>query len=104
MRYVFPLRLRYLRLVNDLSLDEASVRTGVDRTTLSRLERGLLRPSDEVQQRIEAFWKLPLEDLLQEPTFDEVHERPLHLSPSYIREAAAELANAKDNYEHIADA
>lgn len=95
--------MKFLRYANNLTLDEIAFRIDVDRGTLSRLERGLLKPSDEVRQRVESFWKTPLEQLLQEVTFDEMQEHPIHLSPTYIREAASDLADAKDTYEYVSE-
>jgi transcriptional regulator with XRE-family HTH domain len=41
-----PMKLRVLRAERQLSLREASARTGVDKVALSRYERGLGRPQD----------------------------------------------------------
>jgi transcriptional regulator with XRE-family HTH domain len=78
------MKLRVLRAERQLSLREASARTGVDKVSLSRFERGLVHPQDRTLAKIAKGYGVPVEELLEEPeagrpdkeasVFDVVHE------------------------------
>ena len=55
--------LRALRRARGLSLDDLWVKTGLDRGLMSRLERGIGRPSAQTRARLAEFFDLP-EDFL----------------------------------------
>jgi transcriptional regulator with XRE-family HTH domain len=56
--------LRKLRRERDLTLDVVAVRTGINLSTLSRVERRVLSASPEVRKRLEKFFKRPADELL----------------------------------------
>jgi transcriptional regulator with XRE-family HTH domain len=60
-------KLRVLRAERGLTLREASRRTGVDKDTLSKLERGIRHPHDVTIARLAKGYGVPVEDLLEEP-------------------------------------
>lgn len=57
--------LRKLRRDRELSLSLVSRETGINISTLSRAERGLLKPSDDVRDRLAAYFAVPAERLLE---------------------------------------
>jgi len=61
------MKLRVLRAERQLSLREASARTGVDKVSLSRFERGLVHPQDRTLAKIAKGYGVPVEELLEEP-------------------------------------
>ena len=61
-----PMKLRVLRAERQLSLREASARTGVDKVALSRYERGLGRPQDLTLAKIAKGYGVGVEELLEE--------------------------------------
>jgi transcriptional regulator with XRE-family HTH domain len=59
------MKLRVLRAERRLSLREASRKTGVDKVSLSRFERGLAHPQDRTLGKIAAGYGVPVEELLE---------------------------------------
>lgn len=57
--------LRKLRRDRELSLDLVAFKTGVNVSTISRAERGLLQPSDDARNKLAKFFKVPAESLLE---------------------------------------
>lgn len=57
--------LRKLRRDRELSLDLVSFKTGVNVSTISRAERGLMQPSDDVRAKLAKYFKVPAESLLE---------------------------------------
>src|SRR5215212_5532535 len=62
-----PTRLRVLRAERGLTLRDAEHETGVDKDTLSKIERGLRHPHDVTLAKIARGYGVPVEDLLEEP-------------------------------------
>jgi transcriptional regulator with XRE-family HTH domain len=60
-------KLRVLRAERGLTLREATQRTGVDKDTLSKLERGIRHPHDVTISRLAKGYDVPVEELLEEP-------------------------------------
>lgn len=58
--------LRALRKARGLSLDDIWLKTGLDRGHLSRLERGLVKPSGRTKKILEKFYGLPASLLFPE--------------------------------------
>lgn len=61
---ILSTRLRWFRLFYEYSLDEVAQDIGIDRTTLSRVERGLLHPTPAVHSAIEAQFGLGQADVM----------------------------------------
>src|SRR5215207_910833 len=70
------MKLRVLRAERQLSLREASERTGVDKVSLSRFERGLAHPQDRTLGKIAKGYGVPVEELLEEPVLAGKAEAP----------------------------
>src|SRR5215212_3900170 len=70
------MKLRVLRAERQLSLREASARTGVDKVSLSRFERGLVHPQDRTLAKIAKGYDVPVEELLEEPVLAGKAEAP----------------------------
>jgi transcriptional regulator with XRE-family HTH domain len=60
-------KLRVLRAERGLTLREAEQLTGVDKDTLSKIERGLRRPYDVTLSKLAKGYHVPVEELLEEP-------------------------------------
>ena len=60
-------KLRVLRAERGLTLREAEELTGVDKDTLSKIERGLRRPYDVTLSKLAKGYGVPVEELLEEP-------------------------------------
>jgi transcriptional regulator with XRE-family HTH domain len=60
-------KLRVLRAERSLTLREAEQLTGVDKDTLSKIERGLRHPYDVTLSKLAKGYGIPVEDLLEEP-------------------------------------
>jgi transcriptional regulator with XRE-family HTH domain len=60
-------KLRVLRAERGLTLREAEELTGVDKDTLSKIERGLRHPYDVTLSKLAKGYGVPVEDLLEEP-------------------------------------
>ena len=60
-------KLRVLRAERGLTLREAEQLTGVDKDTLSKIERGLRRPYDVTLSKLAKGYGVPVEELLEEP-------------------------------------
>src|SRR5918998_1296760 len=60
-------KLRVLRAERGLTLREAAQRTGVDKDTLSKLERGIRHPHDVTISRLAKGYDVPVEELLEDP-------------------------------------
>jgi DNA-binding XRE family transcriptional regulator len=61
----FAARLRVLRAERKLTLRDAERLTGVDKDTLSKIERGIRRPHDVTLAKIAEGYGVPVEDLLE---------------------------------------
>ncbi len=60
-------RLRVLRVERGLTLRDAEQLTGVDKDTLSKIERGMRHPQDVTLAKIAKGYGVPVEELLEEP-------------------------------------
>lgn len=60
-------KLRVLRAERGLTLRDAERVTGVDKDTLSKIERGTRRPYDVTLSRIAKGYEVSVEELLEEP-------------------------------------
>src|SRR5215203_5944989 len=60
-------KLRVLRVERGLTLREAEELTGVDKDTLSKIERGLRHPYDVTLSKLAKGYGVPVEELLEEP-------------------------------------
>jgi transcriptional regulator with XRE-family HTH domain len=60
-------KLRVLRAERGLTLREAEQLTGVDKDTLSKIERGLRHPYDVTLSKLAKGYGVPVEELLEEP-------------------------------------
>ncbi|WP_329177485.1 MULTISPECIES: helix-turn-helix domain-containing protein [unclassified Streptomyces] len=71
-------RLKRLRAKRNLTLAALSETTGISKSTLSRLESGLRRPSLELLLPLAAAYRVPLDDLVGAP---EVGDPRVRLAP-----------------------
>ncbi|HLM78554.1 MAG TPA: helix-turn-helix domain-containing protein [Rubrobacteraceae bacterium] len=60
-------KLRILRVERGLTLRDAEQLTGVDKDTLSKIERGRRHPHDVTLAKIAQGYDVPVEELLEEP-------------------------------------
>lgn len=65
-------RLRWFRKFYEYSLDEVSRETGIDRSTLSRVERGLIEATPQVKRALdEGFGEGQADSLLERISFSQ---------------------------------
>lgn len=57
--------MRKLRREQDLTLEFVARKTGVPVSTISRVERLRMKPSESVEERLVKFFKLPADQLLE---------------------------------------
>ena len=74
-------RLRRVREERGLTLTEASERTGISKSTLSRLENGQRRPSLELLLPLAQTYRVPIDDLVGAP---EVGDPRIRLKPRRV--------------------
>jgi transcriptional regulator with XRE-family HTH domain len=74
-------RLRRVREQRALTLTEAATRTGISKSTLSRLENGQRRPSLELLLPLAQAYRVPLDELVGAP---EVGDPRIRLKPQRI--------------------
>lgn len=74
-------RLRQVRERRALTLTEAAERTGISKSTLSRLENGQRRPSLELLLPLAQLYRVPLDDLVGAP---EVGDPRVRLRPRHV--------------------
>ncbi|MFC6342128.1 helix-turn-helix domain-containing protein [Nocardioides hankookensis] len=74
-------RLKRLRSLRSTSLAELSERTGISKSTLSRLETGQRRPSLELLLPLAEAYGVPLDELVGAP---EVGDPRVHLRPHQV--------------------
>jgi transcriptional regulator with XRE-family HTH domain len=67
MQYTLGRRLRVLRVERGLTLRDAERVTGVDKDTLSKIERGVRHPYDVTLAKVAQGYGVPVEELLEEP-------------------------------------
>ena len=60
-------RLRQIRAHREVTLVELSERTGISKSTLSRLENGQRRPTFELLLLLAQTYRVPLDDLVGAP-------------------------------------
>ena len=76
MQNILARKLRVFRAERGLTLREAEDVTGVDKDTLSKLERGLRRPFDVTLGKLAKGYGVDVEDLLEEPVLAGKAEAP----------------------------
>lgn len=59
--------LRHLRREREITLDVLSLATGINVSTLSRVERGLVQPTDQTLARLAKYFKVSADELLNAP-------------------------------------
>lgn len=74
-------RLRRIRDSRDLTLAEVSERTGISKSTLSRLENGQRRPTLELLLPLADVYRVPLDDLVGAP---DVGDPRIRLKPRQV--------------------
>ena len=74
-------RLRRVREQRGLTLTEAAARTGISKSTLSRLENGQRKPSLELLLPLAQTYRVPLDDLVGAP---EVGDPRIRLKPRRV--------------------
>jgi transcriptional regulator with XRE-family HTH domain len=74
-------RLRRVREQRGMTLTELSTRTGISKSTLSRLENGQRRPSLELLLPLAQAYRVPLDDLVGAP---EVGDPRIRLKPRHV--------------------
>ena len=74
-------RLKRIRADRDVTLADLSERTGISKSTLSRLENGQRRPSLELLLPLAQAYRIPLDDLVGAP---EVGDPRIRLKPRRV--------------------
>lgn len=74
-------RLRQVREARGLTLTDVSARTGISKSTLSRLENGQRRPTLELLLPLAQDYRVPLDDLVGAP---EVGDPRIRLKPRKV--------------------
>ena len=74
-------RLRRVREQRGMTLTDAAQRTGISKSTLSRLENGQRRPSLELLLPLAQVYRVPLDDLVGAP---EVGDPRIRLKPRRV--------------------
>ena len=69
--------IRRLRVVRGLSQEMLAVDAGIDRTYVSRLERGLENPTVAVLEKLARAFSSNIEELFRAPRAAETSHRPL---------------------------
>jgi transcriptional regulator with XRE-family HTH domain len=75
-------RLRRIRAQREITLMELSDRTGISKSTLSRLENGQRRPSLELLLPLAQAYRVPLDDLVGAP---DVGDPRIRLKPRRVK-------------------
>jgi len=75
-------RLHRLRTQRSLSLADVAARTGISKSTMSRLENGQRRPTLELLLVLSHAYRVPLNDLVDAP---EEGDPRLHLKPGQVK-------------------
>jgi transcriptional regulator with XRE-family HTH domain len=75
-------RLRAIRAQRGITLMELSARTGISKSTLSRLENGQRRPSLELLLPLAHAYRVPLDDLVGAP---DVGDPRIRLKPRRVK-------------------
>jgi transcriptional regulator with XRE-family HTH domain len=73
--------IRRLRVVRGLSQEMLAVDAGIDRTYVSRLERGLQNPTVAVLEKLARALSSNIEELFRVPRAGEIAPRPLKEGP-----------------------
>ena len=76
-RTLIARNLRRLRVARALSQEMLAVDAGIDRTYVSRLERGLENPTVTVLEKLARAFSSNIEDLFRAPRAGEETPRPL---------------------------
>src|SRR4051812_38158832 len=74
-------RLRHIRAQRQITLMDVSEKTGISKSTLSRLETGQRRPSLELLLPLAQAYRVPLDDLVGAP---DVGDPRIRLKPRHV--------------------
>jgi len=77
VRAIVALNLRRLRVLRGISQEAFAVDAGIDRTYVSRLERGLENPTISVLERISQALEVEITELFRKPAKGELAPAPL---------------------------
>ncbi len=77
-----PARLRTMRTRRGMTLLEVAERTGISKSTMSRLETGQRRPTLEILLSLSTTYRVPLDDLVAAP---EVGDPRIRLRPGQVK-------------------
>jgi len=77
-----PARLKAVRTRRGMTLVEVAARTGISKSTLSRLETGRRRPTLELLLALSLVYRVPLDDLVGAP---EVGDPRIRLRPGQVK-------------------
>ena len=77
-----PARLRTVRTRRGMTLLEVAERTGISKSTLSRLETGQRRPTLEILLALSTTYRVPLDELVAAP---EVGDPRIRLRPGQVK-------------------
>jgi transcriptional regulator with XRE-family HTH domain len=69
--------LRRMRVKQDLSQENLAVDAGIDRTYVSRIERGLENPTIAILEQLARAMHEPIVEFFREPTRNEPTPKPL---------------------------
>lgn len=58
--------MRKNRVLKDLTLDDLYLRTGIDQSRLSRIERNIFKPSDREKKLISKALRVPVQEIFPE--------------------------------------
>ena len=94
-------KLRVLRAERGLTLREAEQLTGVDKDTLSKIERGLRHPYDVTLSKLARGYEVPVENLLEEPV--PLDEAPREAGRTHIDQGAERLKSSGSKLPEVAD-
>jgi transcriptional regulator with XRE-family HTH domain len=94
-------KLRVLRAERGLTLREAEQLTGVDKDTLSKIERGLRHPYDVTLSKLARGYEVPVEDLLEEPV--PLAEAPREAGRTHIDQSAERPKSSGSKLPEVAD-
>jgi transcriptional regulator with XRE-family HTH domain len=101
MQNTLARKLRVLRAERGLTLREAEQLTGVDKDTLSKIERGLRHPYDVTLSKLARGYEVPVEDLLEEPV--PLAEPPREAGRTHIDQGAEQLKSSGSKLPEVAD-
>ncbi len=70
LRSYLASNIKYYRSVKGISQERAALEAGIDRTMLSKIERGITNPSLDTLLKVANYLDVPVSDLLKEDSSD----------------------------------